>query len=84
MLFIMISVESKMSKDFNFLIFSVFLFLERGKLYCKGCRKKNADWSECIFPCNLQAGGYTCLNLLQYSIQAVTLKNPPAEQTASN
>lgn len=42
------------------------------------------SWSEWFYPRNLQVGGYICRNLLQYRIQAITLKNPPTEQTASD
>lgn len=72
-----------MSKDLSFSHFLIRKKASSAAREVKG-KKKCRVGLIVFFPRNLQANGYTCLNLLQYSIQAITLKNPPTEQTASD
>lgn len=73
-----------MSKDFSFSHFFLLLIRKKASSAARNEEKKCRVGLIVCFPCNLQANGYSSLNLLQYSIQATTLKNHPTEQTASD
>lgn len=69
----------KVSKDFNFFHFLAFFLLitKKASSAARDVEEKKQGQSECFFSMQL-----TSLKLLQSSIQAITLKNPPTEQTA--